>query len=85
MHVSDMSTRQAALYTLYFIIYTATRQAALWSFELSGFGFSALPHILQRVYAARDVHSLKLAWTVMACGCWIVQVQSREQEAHGME
>eukprot|EP00310_Coccolithus_braarudii_P016784 CAMPEP_0183352634 /NCGR_PEP_ID=MMETSP0164_2-20130417/29563_1 /TAXON_ID=221442 /ORGANISM="Coccolithus pelagicus ssp braarudi, Strain PLY182g" /LENGTH=753 /DNA_ID=CAMNT_0025525115 /DNA_START=56 /DNA_END=2318 /DNA_ORIENTATION=- len=48
-------------------------QASLWGFAVSGLGFAALPHIMQRVYAAKHTHSLKLAWSVMACGSWIVQ------------
>ena len=33
-----------------------------------------LPHFLQRVYAARDNKSIKMAWTVMSIGPWIAQL-----------
>ena len=47
-------------------------QAAVWTMELSGCGLFSMPHMLQRVYAAKDIRSLKLAWTVMAFGSWVM-------------
>ena len=48
-------------------------QLAWWSFGFSGFSFIALPHFIQRIYAAKDQHALKVAWTVSSAGGWLVQ------------
>ena len=49
----------------FYQIPTLADQASLWSFAASGWGFAALPHIMQRVYAAKDMRSLKLAWSMV--------------------
>ena len=42
-----------------------------WQFSLINIAFFALPHLMQRIYAARDIRALKVGFATMAVGPWI--------------
>ena len=42
-----------------------------WQFSLINISFFALPHLMQRIYAARDIKALKVGFTTMTVGPWI--------------
>ena len=42
-----------------------------WQFSLINISFFALPHLMQRIYAARDIRALKVGFTTMTVGPWI--------------
>jgi len=46
-------------------------QWGFWQFSLINFSFFTLPHFLQRIYASRDVKSLKIGYTVLCLSPWI--------------
>lgn len=50
---------------------SAEQQWALWQFSLINVCFFALPHLMMRLYAARDLRSLKAGWAVMTVGPWM--------------
>ena len=47
---------------------TSDQQWKFWQFSLINFSFFTLPHFLQRTYAARDLVSLKSAYSVVVIG-----------------
>jgi Na+/proline symporter len=49
---------------------TKDQQWDFWQFSLVNFSFFTLPHFVQRVYAARDLNSLKAGYYVIAVGPW---------------
>lgn len=50
---------------------SSDNQWSFWQFSLINFSFFTLPHCVQRVYAARDLHSLKVGYTIISMGPWI--------------
>lgn len=50
---------------------TADEQWKFWQFGLINFSFFTLPHFLQRIYAVRDLSSLKIGYTVLTVGPWL--------------
>jgi len=51
---------------------TRTQQLDFWQFTLSLFSFFTFPHLMQRIYAAKDLRSLKCGFVGMACGMWFL-------------
>ena len=47
---------------------TKEQQWMFWQISLIGLGFSTLPHLIQRTYAARDLASLKMGYLVLGTG-----------------
>ena len=47
---------------------TTDQQWQFWQFSLINFSFFTLPHFLQRTYAAKDLVSLKTAYSVVVIG-----------------
>lgn len=47
---------------------SADQQWKFWQFSLINFSFFTLPHFLQRTYAAKDLVSLKTAYSVVVIG-----------------
>jgi len=47
-------------------------QMDFWQFAITCFTFFTLPHLMQRIYAARDLPSLKTAFCAMTCGAWLL-------------
>ena len=45
-------------------------QWEFWQLSLVNFSFFTLPHLMQRTYAAKDLKSLKLGYTIMTLGPW---------------
>lgn len=43
-------------------------QLAFWQFSFVNISFFTLPHLMQRVYAARDLKTLRFAWGVLNAG-----------------
>ncbi|CAB9516352.1 Sodium/proline symporter [Seminavis robusta] len=50
---------------------SADQQWKFWQFSMINFSFFTLPHFLQRTYAAKDLVSLKCAYSVVVVGPWI--------------
>eukprot|EP00523_Entomoneis_sp_CCMP467_P001185 CAMPEP_0168750260 /NCGR_PEP_ID=MMETSP0724-20121128/17173_1 /TAXON_ID=265536 /ORGANISM="Amphiprora sp., Strain CCMP467" /LENGTH=730 /DNA_ID=CAMNT_0008798261 /DNA_START=26 /DNA_END=2218 /DNA_ORIENTATION=+ len=50
---------------------TRDEQWRQWQFYLLGFSFFTLPHLMQRVYAARDLKSLRFGWAVLTVSPWV--------------
>jgi Na+/proline symporter len=55
---------------------TGTAQWGFWQFTLLNFSFFTFPHLIQRIYAAKDLGSLKVAFHVMNIGPWSSQLVS---------
>jgi solute:Na+ symporter, SSS family len=55
---------------------TGEQQWNFWQSTLLNFSFFALPHLIQRIYAAKDLRSLKVAFHVMNVGPWSSQLVS---------
>jgi Na+/proline symporter len=53
---------------------TGDQQWNFWQLTLLNFSFFALPHLIQRIYAAKDLRSLKVAFHVMNVGPWSSQL-----------
>ena len=53
------------LHSLLFLYYR------FWQFSIINFCFFTLPHLIQRVYAARDLASLKVGLFVNCIGPWV--------------
>jgi SSS family solute:Na+ symporter len=55
---------------------TPTRQTQwkFWQFSLVNFAFFTLPHFLQRVYAAKDLKSMKYSFTVVTLAPWFTSL-----------
>jgi len=51
-------------------------QWGFWQFSLLNISFFTLPHLMQRLYAARDLKSLRFAWTVMNAGPFLTTLVS---------
>jgi SSS family solute:Na+ symporter len=51
---------------------TLSREAqwSFWQFSLVNFAFFTLPHLVQRVYSAKDLKSLKFGFFVLTVGPW---------------
>ena len=49
---------------------TKDTQYDFWQFAIINFSFFTLPHLMQRTYAAKDLKSLKLGYSVMTIGPW---------------
>ena len=47
-------------------------QWLFWQFSLINVSFVTLPHVMQRVYAARDLKSLKFGYTVVSIAPWLI-------------
>jgi solute:Na+ symporter, SSS family len=50
------------------------QQWAFWQFSLVNMSFFTLPHLLQRIYAAKDLRSLKVGMAVLTTGPWFASV-----------
>jgi sodium/proline symporter len=48
------------------------QQLGFWQFTIQTFTFFTLPHLMQRTYAARDLKSLKYAYTTLTAGMWFM-------------
>lgn len=46
-------------------------QWSFWQFGLINFSFFTLPHFVQRIYAVRDLQSLKIGYAVLTVGPWV--------------
>ena len=46
-------------------------QWLFWQFSLVNLSFFTLPHMVQRVYAARDLKSLKVGYAIVSLGPWL--------------
>ncbi|KAL3916705.1 MAG: hypothetical protein SGILL_005057 [Bacillariaceae sp.] len=46
-------------------------QWSFWQFSIVNFSFFILPHFLQRIYAAKDLRSLKIGYTCLTIGPWV--------------
>lgn len=46
-------------------------QVNFWQFSFINFAFFTLPHFIQRIYAVKDLSSLKLGYAVLTVGPWI--------------
>lgn len=46
-------------------------QWLFWQFSLINYSFFALPHLMQRIYAAKDLSSLKVGFYVQTAGPWL--------------
>jgi Na+/proline symporter len=55
---------------------TGETQWGFWQFTLLNFSFFTFPHLIQRIYAAKDLGSLKVAFHVMNVGPWSSQLVS---------
>ena len=53
---------------------SADAQWKFWQFSLVNFSFFTLPHFIQRTYAAKDLVSLKTAYSVVVVGPWILML-----------
>lgn len=55
---------------------TPTRQTQwkYWQFSLVNFAFLTLPHLIQRVYAAKDLKSMKYSFTVVTLAPWFTSI-----------
>jgi sodium/proline symporter len=51
---------------------SAKQQLGFWQFSVQTFTFFTLPHLMQRTYAARDLNSLKYAYTTLTSGMWFM-------------
>mmetsp|Transcript_8849 Transcript_8849/g.22283 ORF Transcript_8849/g.22283 Transcript_8849/m.22283 type:complete len:565 (-) Transcript_8849:2453-4147(-) len=51
-------------------------QWGFWQFSLLNVSFFILPHLMQRLYAARDLKTLRFSWTIMAAGPWATMLVS---------
>lgn len=49
-------------------------QMDMWYFIVSVFGFFASPHLMQRIYAAKDARSLKIGYSVTLIGAWLLHL-----------
>ena len=49
-------------------------QLDFWQFTIVTFSFFTLPHLMQRIYAARDLFSLRCAYTFMTSGFWFMMM-----------
>lgn len=49
-------------------------QWQFWQFSLINISFFTLPHIMQRLYASRDIKSLKFAYNVMTISPWFAYI-----------
>lgn len=50
---------------------SSAAQWGFWQFALVNFSFFTLPHLLQRTYAAKTPHSLRMGYAVMTVGPWL--------------
>mmetsp|Transcript_616 Transcript_616/g.1462 ORF Transcript_616/g.1462 Transcript_616/m.1462 type:complete len:734 (-) Transcript_616:133-2334(-) len=50
---------------------TADSQWSFWQFGLINFSFFTLPHFIQRIYAVRDLQSLRIGYGVLCLSPWI--------------
>jgi Na+/proline symporter len=50
---------------------TKANQWELWQFAFINFSFFTLPHFVQRIYAAKDLTSLKVGFASLTVGPWI--------------
>jgi sodium/proline symporter len=50
---------------------TSDQQWQFWQFNLGNIGFFTLPHLMQRIYTARDLNSLRCGWAALAIGPWL--------------
>jgi len=50
---------------------SSDEQWGFWQFGLINFSFFTLPHFLQRIYASRDVKSLKIGYAVLCLSPWL--------------
>lgn len=57
----------------FFDVPTAATRWILCNFIFEAFGFFSLPHMIQRVYAAGSMKSLKTGYAAMAVGAWLTQ------------
>jgi solute:Na+ symporter, SSS family len=46
------------------------QQWSFWQFSIVNFSFFTLPHFVQRIYAAKDLRSLKTGFAVLAISPW---------------
>ena len=49
----------------------ASQQWLFWNFSMVNISFFTLPHLVQRTYAASDLASLKIGYSVLAIGPWL--------------
>jgi solute:Na+ symporter, SSS family len=52
------------------------QQWSFWEFSLVNFSFFTLPHLVQRIYAARDLRSLKTGFAILTAGPWFASFVS---------
>eukprot|EP00934_Nitzschia_sp_Nitz4_P007977 Nitzschia sp. Nitz4//scaffold63_size106090//55387//57396//NITZ4_004393-RA/size106090-processed-gene-0.143-mRNA-1//-1//CDS//3329555984//7967//frame0 len=50
---------------------TNAEQWTYWQFSIVNFSFFTLPHLMQRIYAAKDPKSLRYGFTAIAFGPWL--------------
>jgi solute:Na+ symporter, SSS family len=50
---------------------TMDQQLQFWQFNLTNIGYFSLPHLMQRIYTARDLKSLRCGWAALAMGQWL--------------
>jgi solute:Na+ symporter, SSS family len=50
------------------------QQWSFWQFSLINFSFFTLPHLVQRIYAARDLRSLKVGFAALTIGPWFASL-----------
>jgi Na+/proline symporter len=50
---------------------TNDAQWLFWQFTMVNLSFFTLPHMVQRVYAARDLKSLKVGYAIISLGPWL--------------
>lgn len=55
---------------------TGDQQWSFWQFTFLNVSFFTLPHLIQRIYSAKDLASLKVAWYVMNFGPWSTMLVS---------
>lgn len=49
---------------------TQDEQWNFWQFSMVMFGFFTLPHLMMRIYAARDLKSLRVGWAFLTISPW---------------
>jgi Na+/proline symporter len=49
---------------------TKETQWDFWQFSMSGFAFFTLPHLMQRIYAANDLGSLRAGFSALTLASW---------------
>lgn len=53
---------------------TRAEQWDMWHFVVAALGFFTLPHMLQRIYIARDLYSFKIASITILGGVWVLYI-----------